>query len=52
MNLFAQLDAQLTGPISDFVTDGVSQLASAATGPLKVAATIYVAIHGYAVMRG
>jgi len=52
MNLFAQLDAQLTGPISDFVTDGVSQLASAATGPLKVAATVYVAIHGYAVMRG
>ena len=52
IDLFTQIDAQLSDPISDFVTDGVSQLASAATGPLKVAATIYVVLHGYAIMRG
>jgi type IV secretion system protein VirB6 len=52
LNLFTQLDAQLTDPIGEFVTDGVSHLASAATGPLKVAATIYVVLYGYAIMRG
>src|ERR1044072_9188006 len=52
IDVFTRIDAQLSDPISDFVTDGVSQLASAATGPLKVAATIYVVLYGYAIMRG
>jgi type IV secretion system protein VirB6 len=52
IDVFTRIDAQLSDPISDFVTNGVSQLASAATGPLKVAATIYVVLHGYAIMRG
>ena len=40
IDTFSKIDQQLSEPIQQFVTDGVSNLASAVSGPLKAAVTL------------
>lgn len=52
LQIFSKIDQQLAEPINQFVTDGVSNLASAVSGPLKAAVTLWIILQGIAIMRG
>ena len=52
VEVFSKIDQQLAQPISQFVTDGVTNLASAVSGPLKAAVTLWIIFQGIAIMRG
>ena len=52
IDTFSKIDQQLSDPIQQFVTDGVSNLASAVSGPLKAAVTLWIIFQGIAIMRG
>src|SRR5215210_367024 len=52
IDTFSKIDQQLSVPIQQFVTDGVSNLASAVSGPLKAAVTLWIIFQGVAIMRG
>src|SRR5215204_3831855 len=52
IDTFSKIDQQLSEPIQQFVTDGVSNLASAVSGPLKAAVTLWIIFQGIAIMRG
>lgn len=52
LQIFSKIDQQLADPISQFVTDGVSNLASAVSGPLKAAVTLWIIAQGISILRG
>lgn len=52
LQIFSKIDQQLADPISQFVTDGVSNLASAVSGPLKAAVTLWIIFQGISILRG
>ena len=52
IDTFSKIDQQLAEPIQQFVTEGVSNLASAVSGPLKAAVTLWIIFQGIAIMRG
>jgi len=52
LQIFSKIDQQLADPINQFVTDGVSNLASAVSGPLKAAVTLWIIFQGIAILRG
>lgn len=50
--VFAELDAILLMPLKNFMSQGVAGLAGYLSAPLKGAATLYIALYGWFVLKG
>lgn len=52
ITIFRDVDSKFDAPIQAFMTDGVSKVAAAVGGPLKIALTLYILLYGIAILRG